>query len=64
MRTGMFPLAVAFVVAISAAGVGSSDRARAADVKALIDLARDRVRGQFGVELELEVGLVGEGFDG
>ena len=39
-------------------------RARAADVKALIDLARQRVRGQFGVELELEVGLVGEGFDG
>ena len=39
-------------------------RARAADVKALIDLARERVREQFGVELELEVGLVGEGFDG
>ena len=36
----------------------------AADVKALIDLARDRVRERFGIELELEVGLVGEGFDG
>jgi len=32
MSTGMIPLAMAFVVAISAAGVGSSDRARAADV--------------------------------
>ena len=32
MSTGMVPLAMAFVVAISAAGVGSSDRARAADV--------------------------------
>jgi len=34
--------------------------ARAADVKALIDLARARVREQFGVELELEIQLVGE----
>ena len=32
MRTGMVPLAAAFVVAISAAGMGSSDRVRAADV--------------------------------
>ncbi len=32
MRPGMAPLAMAIVVAISAAGVGSSDRARAADV--------------------------------
>ena len=32
MRTGMVPLATAFVVAISAAGMASSDRARAADV--------------------------------
>jgi UDP-N-acetylmuramate--alanine ligase len=39
-------------------------QARAADVNALIDLARDRVREQYGVELELEIGLVGEGFDG
>lgn len=39
-------------------------RARAADVKALIDLARERVRERFGIELELEIGLVGEGFDG
>ena len=38
--------------------------ARAADVKGLIDLARERVREQHGVELELEVGLAGEGFDG
>jgi UDP-N-acetylmuramate dehydrogenase len=34
--------------------------ARAADVKALIDLAQARVREQFGVELELEIWLVGE----
>ncbi len=32
MKTGMVPLALAFVAAVSAAGVGSSDRARAADV--------------------------------
>ncbi len=32
MRTGMVPLATAFAVAISAAGMASSDRARAADV--------------------------------
>jgi len=37
-------------------------RARAADIKALIDLARQRVRERFGIELELEVALVGEGF--
>ena len=34
--------------------------ARAADVKALIDLAQERVQEQFGVELELEIELVGE----
>jgi UDP-N-acetylmuramate dehydrogenase len=34
--------------------------ARAADVKALIDLAQERVREQFGAELELEIELVGE----
>lgn len=34
--------------------------ARAADVKALIDLVGERVRVQFGEELELEVELVGE----
>ncbi len=39
-------------------------RARAGDMKALIDLARDRVRAEFGVELALEIGLVGDGFDG
>jgi UDP-N-acetylmuramate dehydrogenase len=34
--------------------------ARAADVKALIDLAREQVLAQFGVELELEIELIGE----
>ena len=34
--------------------------AKAADVKALIDLAQERVRDRFGVELELEIELVGE----
>ncbi len=42
----------------------NAGRARAADVKALIDLARACVHDRFGIELELEVGLVGEGFDG
>ncbi len=37
-------------------------QARAADIMALIDLARRRVRERFGIELELEVALVGEGF--
>jgi UDP-N-acetylmuramate dehydrogenase len=40
----------------------NASRARAADVKALIDLARERVMARFGLELELEVALVGEGF--
>jgi UDP-N-acetylmuramate dehydrogenase len=34
--------------------------ATAADVKALIDLARGRVQGRFGVELALEIELIGE----
>lgn len=34
--------------------------ARASEVKALIDLARDTVKAKFGVELELEIELVGE----
>lgn len=34
--------------------------ARAADVKTLIDLAQEQVREQFGVELELEIELIGE----
>jgi UDP-N-acetylmuramate dehydrogenase len=38
--------------------------ARAEDVKTLIDLACARVRDQFELELELEIALVGEGFDG
>jgi UDP-N-acetylmuramate dehydrogenase len=33
--------------------------AAASDVKALIDLAQERVRRCFGVELELEIELVG-----
>jgi UDP-N-acetylmuramate dehydrogenase len=39
----------------------NAGRARAADVKALIDLARERVMARFGIDLELEVALVGEG---
>jgi UDP-N-acetylmuramate dehydrogenase len=39
------------------------DRARASDVKALMDEAVRRVREQFRIELHPEVGLVGEGFD-
>ncbi len=35
-------------------------KAKASDVKALIDLARERVKEKFGVELELEIELVGE----
>jgi UDP-N-acetylmuramate dehydrogenase len=34
--------------------------AKAADVKALIDLAQEQVREQFGVELEPEIELIGE----
>ena len=34
--------------------------AKASDVKALIDLARERVFTEFGIELELEIELVGE----
>jgi UDP-N-acetylmuramate dehydrogenase len=34
--------------------------AKAADVKALIDLAQEQVREQFGVKLELEIELIGE----
>jgi UDP-N-acetylmuramate dehydrogenase len=39
-------------------------RARAADVVALMDLARQRVEERFGIQLEAEVALVGEGFGG
>jgi UDP-N-acetylmuramate dehydrogenase len=35
-------------------------QARASDVKALIDLARERVQQKFGIELELEIELLGE----
>jgi UDP-N-acetylmuramate dehydrogenase len=35
-------------------------QAKASDVKALIELARERVRERFGVELELEIELLGE----
>jgi UDP-N-acetylmuramate dehydrogenase len=35
-------------------------QAKASDVKALIDLAREQVKEKFGVELELEIELLGE----
>ena len=35
-------------------------QAKASDVKALMDMARDAVLKQFGIELELEQELVGE----
>ena len=38
--------------------------ARASDVKALMTLAQERVEERFGLRLEPEVTLVGEGFDG
>ena len=38
----------------------NAEGASAGDVKALIDLARWEVWKQFGVELELEIELVGE----
>jgi UDP-N-acetylmuramate dehydrogenase len=41
----------------------NSGRARAADVKALIDLARTRIHEQFGIDLDNEVAMVGEGFE-
>ena len=40
----------------------NAGRARAAEIKALMDLARARVLARFGVELQPEVALVGEGF--
>ncbi len=38
-------------------------RARAGEVRALIELARERVKDRFGVHLDNEVALVGEGFE-
>ena len=38
----------------------NSGGATATDVKAMIDLARAKVRERFGLELELEIELVGE----
>jgi UDP-N-acetylmuramate dehydrogenase len=38
----------------------NTGHATAADVKALIDLARERVRQLFGVDLELEIELIGD----
>ena len=35
--------------------------AQAADVLALVELARERVRATAGIELELEIRVVGEG---
>jgi UDP-N-acetylmuramate dehydrogenase len=40
----------------------NAGHARAADVNALIELARERVMVRFGIGLDLEVALVGEGF--
>jgi UDP-N-acetylmuramate dehydrogenase len=40
--------------------VNVSGAAKASDVKALIDLARDAVLKQFGINLELEIELLGE----
>ncbi len=40
--------------------VNVSGDARAADVKALIDLAHERVLQQFGIDLELEIELIGD----
>jgi UDP-N-acetylmuramate dehydrogenase len=40
--------------------VNASGAAQASDVKALIDLAHDEVLQRFGVDLELEIELVGE----
>jgi UDP-N-acetylmuramate dehydrogenase len=40
--------------------VNVSGAAKASDVKALIDLAHDKVLRQFGVNLELEIDLLGE----
>ncbi len=39
-------------------------RARAADVVALMELAQQRIQERFGLRLEAEVALVGEGFRG
>ena len=41
----------------------NTGNARAAEVKALMDLATVKVREHFGIELEPEVRLVGEGFE-
>ena len=35
-------------------------QAKASDVKALIDLTRQRVQEKLGIELELEIELLGE----
>jgi UDP-N-acetylmuramate dehydrogenase len=40
----------------------NAGQARAADVKALIDLAREKVMDRFSIELQPEIALVGEGF--
>ncbi len=40
----------------------NAGQARAADVKALMELARERVMDRFGIELQPEIALVGEGF--
>jgi UDP-N-acetylmuramate dehydrogenase len=40
--------------------VNPRGQARAADIEALIDLAREAVRAEKGVELEQEVRIIGE----
>lgn len=41
----------------------NAGHARAAEVRALIELARARVQEQFGIHLDNEVAIVGEGFE-
>ena len=40
----------------------NTGKARASEVKQLMDLAGERVRARFGIDLHAEVALVGEGF--
>ena len=49
-----------FVVNLGPSTGSGQGQAKATDVKALIDLAQEQVREQFGVELELEIELIGE----
>ncbi|MBL7184392.1 MAG: UDP-N-acetylmuramate dehydrogenase [Anaerolineae bacterium] len=49
-----------FIVNLGPSTSSGQGQARAADVKALIDLAQEQVRERFGQELELEIELMGE----